>query len=590
MRRNWRWIFGLGALFIGRLLFGLTSEFFSEDETQIYLMGLRYYATGEWPYFGPDVVWTGSEIPGALQPLLVGLPLRAAPFPESPFILLNVLSCTALAALAWYIGRRLPSLPRWLIWGWVFTAPWMLQFSTHVNNPSYVLPAAVVFFVGLFEAIPSLSIGVLSRQAAFFMMGAAVTWTLQIHMSWPLLVPFAAVAFVSGNGAETSYRRGRTKTEQRSNGDLRCFVSPFLSVPSVHSVIWFLAGAALPATLLVPTYLRYGLHAGSGASNVHLHFVRPDRILTTLAQVFSFASLEINRFIAIDDAKRWMFFQDHAWLVPAALIVFVAGILQPVWMLVSWFRSAPTVPGWLAIRRLVAFTVALIYLSYWFVVEQPQAHAFYAMAPPAFIFAACCWQIVDSRRWRRVAAVTLAVNIVFHAALAWTQAPEQSMYRNRRVVAAAIRARQPDIFGHRRPFAVNAGPDALRDPSRPYDIKDLSVSDRTLRVGWGRSTIWNISVTNANPRVAFRNLIYIASYYDGEGTLLQRHEDVLKDVVQPGETKTFRLADTIVRARFQDARLEVVAAEALLPIVPRGPSTPDTDRVRTRARAGSFPP
>ena len=57
------WIAALAVLFAFRLLFGLSREFFFEDETQIYLMGLRYHATGAWPYFGPDVVWTKSEIP-----------------------------------------------------------------------------------------------------------------------------------------------------------------------------------------------------------------------------------------------------------------------------------------------------------------------------------------------------------------------------------------------------------------------------------------------------------------------------------------------------------------------------------------------
>src|SRR5947207_14148995 len=88
------------ALFAFRLLFGLSSEFFFEDETQIFLMGFRYYATGHWPYFGPDIVWTRSEIPGALQALLVGVPLQIAPVPEAPFVLLNVLSTGALAAFA----------------------------------------------------------------------------------------------------------------------------------------------------------------------------------------------------------------------------------------------------------------------------------------------------------------------------------------------------------------------------------------------------------------------------------------------------------------------------------------------------------
>src|SRR3982751_70642 len=106
--RGSRWPLILVALFAFRLWFGLSREFFFEDETQIFLMGLRYYATGEWPYFGPDVVWTRSEIPGALQPLLVGLPRKIVPAPEAPFVLLNLLSMAALAGFAWYLTRRLP--------------------------------------------------------------------------------------------------------------------------------------------------------------------------------------------------------------------------------------------------------------------------------------------------------------------------------------------------------------------------------------------------------------------------------------------------------------------------------------------------
>src|SRR2546428_13542219 len=72
------------ALFAFRLLYGLSSEFFFEDETQILPMGFRYYATGQWPYFGPDVVWSKSEIPGALQPGLVGAPANLRPASGTP--------------------------------------------------------------------------------------------------------------------------------------------------------------------------------------------------------------------------------------------------------------------------------------------------------------------------------------------------------------------------------------------------------------------------------------------------------------------------------------------------------------------------
>jgi hypothetical protein len=90
----------LAAVFGFRLLFGLSGRLFTEDEGQIYLLGLRFFASGHWPYFGPDVVWTSTQIPGALQPLLVGLPFFIARIPEAPYLLLNLLSMGALALFA----------------------------------------------------------------------------------------------------------------------------------------------------------------------------------------------------------------------------------------------------------------------------------------------------------------------------------------------------------------------------------------------------------------------------------------------------------------------------------------------------------
>ena len=195
--KRWRFALLVGAGFVFRLLFGLSREFFFEDETQIFLLGFHYQATGAWPFFGPDVVWTRSEIPGALQALLVGVPMRIAAVPEAPFVLLNLLSFGALAALAWYMAAQLPRTPRWLIWGWFLTIPWTIEFSTHMINTSYILPASCVFFIGFFEAVPAFSLRRLSPPIAFALMGFALVWMMQIHMSWPLLLPYLLAAWVS---------------------------------------------------------------------------------------------------------------------------------------------------------------------------------------------------------------------------------------------------------------------------------------------------------------------------------------------------------------------------------------------------------
>src|SRR2546422_8495415 len=87
----------LVSAFLFRLAFGLCSPLWtaSEDEKQIYLIGLKFFTTRSWPWFGPDVT-NAIQIPGALQGLLVGLPFYVLPIPEGPYIFLNVLSFASL--------------------------------------------------------------------------------------------------------------------------------------------------------------------------------------------------------------------------------------------------------------------------------------------------------------------------------------------------------------------------------------------------------------------------------------------------------------------------------------------------------------
>jgi len=61
------------------------------------------------------------------------------------------------------------------------------------------------------------------------------------------------------------------------------------------------------------------------------------------------------------------------------------------------------------------------------------------VSPVALLFAAYCWTFIDSLRWRRVAIVVLAANLVLQTALSVARLPSTSLYMNRPVVAAAIR-------------------------------------------------------------------------------------------------------------------------------------------------------
>src|SRR5262245_61866546 len=127
--RSWKAL-ALVIAFLFRLSFGFFANMEHEDQRQIYLIGLKYYCTGLWPYFGADVL-PHIQIPGALQGLVVGLPLRIWPVPESPYIFVNILSFSALCLFGWYCSKRLPTFPKWILWGWLFTAPWVLNCSTN---------------------------------------------------------------------------------------------------------------------------------------------------------------------------------------------------------------------------------------------------------------------------------------------------------------------------------------------------------------------------------------------------------------------------------------------------------------------------
>jgi hypothetical protein len=166
-----------------------------------------------------------------------------------------------------------------------------------------------------------------------------------------------------------------------------------------------------------------------------------------------------------------------------------------------------------AAKWLVAATVALVYASYWLVMEPSQAHAFYTVSPVAFLFAAYCWTFVDSPRWRRAAAILLGVNILFHIGQAWIQAPEISLYRNRDVVTHPLK--EPEIFATAARAVTRP---SLQDPSPGCgeDVQFSTSSSRgTSAVARGRHAAHSSYVATA---------VVPGAYRDEQGDLMERHD------------------------------------------------------------------
>lgn len=417
--------------FAFRLFVGLCSQFRDSDTKQIYLLGLKFYSTHAWPFFGPDVVWGEIQIPGALQALLVGLPFFVLPIPEAPYILINILSFAGLCLLAWYCCKRLPEMPRWLVWSWLLTAPWVLDLSTTIYNPSYVLPGAIVFFVGALESYSFTTKEVIAAWLANFMMGFALLWVMQLHLSWVILVPYLLLAF---------YYKARKG-----------------GVAFLRTLGFFALGAAGPGALLIPTYLKYGASQGTGGSMsaLTLNLENVTSLWGILIRLVSFASYEVPRLLGPHTADRLLFLKQEPWLIPFVMFLFLAGTAQVIVLIVSWFRSGSTPDGWKAIKYLMLGNLLVIYLSFLFSIKPPQSNHLYVALPIPMIYSLYCWRWFLSSRFRtvfaRVFAVMIACGVVFHIGLALHNRPMISVYTERSLVESAIVNKDYKILGERRP-------------------------------------------------------------------------------------------------------------------------------------------
>ena len=402
--------------------------------------------------------------------------------------------------------------------------------------------------MGALEALPPLRTGALGVAAAHFMMGFALLCVVQLHMSWVVLVPFLLVALAS-----------RVREGVR---------------PLARALAWTAGGAALPAIVLVPTLWVHGLLAGGTDRALVLEWVDPSKLATIAARFLSFTSFEIPRFLGRSTARRLYFFSQHLWLAPLAAVLALAGLAQPLAMVWLWFKKNPGDPHWRALKWTVLATVLFLYLSYFMASNKdPQAHAFYVVAPLALVYAFHCYRQVDSPRVRKVAAALLVMGLAYHAGLAAARLEEKSLYKNRRVVMAAIETKVPEMLGHRRPFARDVGPIPAVERSLPFvfanEQGDLRITIDGWRRGGGGSSLFDLTIEHKGGAAAYRDLRYVTEYRAASGELVRPGEGKVYEVIQPGQTlRLVNFNEGGVDARAARAAFRVVGAEKLVPIPP----------------------
>jgi len=415
--------------FVLRLWFGLCGEFWFEDERQIFLLGLKFFTTGHWPYFGPDVVYTHSQITGALQSLLAGLPFYLYKAAAAPYILLNLLSVAALSLLSWYCVK-LTNAPKWVVWGWLFFCPWTMNFSTHVLNPSYVLFGSVLFFISFFEVVSCTRLNVIAERWAFFIMGFAFFWIYQLHLSWVLLVPILGLAFYS------------TKR-------------PFQRLCT--NLAFFILGSIPMLLLIIPTFIKFGLlGTGRTEQNIIFNSMNLLKFFDVLFRTLSFASFEVPRFIGPDTKVRLAFVMRNLWAVPFIGFGFVIGMIQPLSLLYGFFRKN-ILRGWNFIRYLLLALIFITYVSFLFSIKGPSSHAFYLLFPVVAVYSFYCWsRYLEKRVYKVFAFFIILSSLVFHVAIATDRYGTSSMFAikdgetGELMAAKALETKDYKVLGERR--------------------------------------------------------------------------------------------------------------------------------------------
>jgi hypothetical protein len=434
----WKWagLFLLLASVFGlRVLFGIWTKPVQpmEDEVQTYLLGLRYATTGEWPYYGNDVIKPGTldlqtQDPGALQGLWIGLPLRLWPDPLAPFLAANVLSLASFLLLAWYASRRLPGLPAWFIYPYVLLATWCIHYTTNIMELSYSIPVACVFFVALWETLPSFRLGLFKPWVLNLTMGACLSWWVQLHRTWVMLFPLLALSFYL-----------QWKETRR------------LSAPA-----FFLLGA-LPFSLalLLPTLLHSHYSPGDQAATFFYGFNARNFLafFKILAQFFALACYEMPRFIGIGTRLRYEYLRDNGLLFTGGYL-WVFGILQVLVLGGFLFVKKGMSGGWGTVKAMTWGIFFWFYGALLFTAKNPEVNNVVEMLPLVMLYALYVWEMLWTYRLSRVLLLILLLSaIAFRTAYPFVERPGQKsfylLYRDR--VVQALAQRDWRVLAERRP-------------------------------------------------------------------------------------------------------------------------------------------
>ena len=257
-------------LLIFRICLGIQINFSHIDYDQIYLIGLEYVFNDNWSYWGPDVVWSKTRLPGAMQGFLAGFPIQLVEHPYSPIVFSNILSTIGLVLLALYGKKRFPSLNLNFLIALLLLLPFYLYHGVVLLNTAYLVFTGSLLFISVFELFIYREKRIFHASHIYFaIMGFSLLITYQLHLTWVLYIPFLLVLL---------YLEAKKDRNQ------------LWKLP-----LFFILGAILPGLLLLPTVTEYGEFIYQNTQgNLNFDLARLGRIFELFSRYLSFATFDIT--------------------------------------------------------------------------------------------------------------------------------------------------------------------------------------------------------------------------------------------------------------------------------------------------------
>lgn len=406
-----------------RIFFGIQINFNHEDYEQIYLIGLEYAFNENWSYWGPDVVWSETRLPGAMQGFLAGFPLQIWKHPYSPIIFSNLISSFGLILLALYGKKRFPRLNINFLLALFLLLPFYMYHGTVLLNTAYLIFTGALLFIPVFELFIYRDNLIFKNTGIYFaFISFSMIMTYQLHLTWVMYLPFVIVLF-------------------------------YLEIIRNKHALWiipvyFLLGGLVSGSLLLPTIINYGsVIYLNNDDNLSFDFERFLRIFELFGRYFTFATFDILptiNFYALAISKS-IFTLILIWI----LRIFSFVQFAIIWISLYRLRKSPELK-----KTLLLFVLTLLMSIILFAISNKhlESRTFLLLYPIPVWLSLYGYDYWFNKKWiKKLTYSALAVCFVTFSVIAIGNYNDEFSFHAKKIeLEKAINQKNPEAFGKRR--------------------------------------------------------------------------------------------------------------------------------------------